>query len=76
LLAEHLKGDQPILVFRVGDLDRAIARLRERGVEIAAEFEIPHGPGAELSNPGPQRIALYQRARPEAEERLAGRRDF
>jgi hypothetical protein len=76
LLAGHLEGDQPVLVYRVGDLDRAIAELRDRGVEIAARFEIPHGPGAELENPGPQRVALYQLKRPEAGTRLAGRRDF
>jgi len=76
LLAEHLDGERPILVYRVADLDRAIAELREREVDIAAQFEIPYGPGAELSNPGPQRIALYQRTRPDAEARLAGRRHF
>jgi hypothetical protein len=76
LLAGHLEGDQPVLVYRVDDLERALADLRERGVEISARFEIPHGPGAELLNPGPQRIALYALTRPGADERLAGRRDF
>ncbi len=76
LLAGHLEGDQPVLVYRVADLDRATAELQERGVKVALRFEIPHGPGAELSNPGPQRIALYQLTRPGADERLAGRRDF
>ncbi|MEA2638561.1 MAG: hypothetical protein QOE18_1618 [Chloroflexota bacterium] len=76
LLAEHLEGDQPVLVYRVADLDRAIEELRDREVEVAARFEIPHGPGAELMNPGPQRVALYQLTRPEAGKRLGGRRDF
>jgi hypothetical protein len=76
LLAGHLAGDRPVLVYRVADLDRAIAELREREVELEARFEIPHGPGAELNNPGPQRVALYERTRPGADERLAGRRDF
>jgi hypothetical protein len=76
LLAGHLDGDQPVLVYRVADLDLAIAQLRERDVEVAVRFEIPHGPGAELTNPGPQRIALYERRRPAADEWLAGRRDF
>jgi hypothetical protein len=76
LLAEHLEGDQPVLVYRVADLDRAVAELRDRHVAVAARFEIPHGPGAELTNPGPQRVALYQLTRPEAGERLDGRRDF
>jgi hypothetical protein len=76
LLAGHLHGDQPILVYRVEDLDRAITELRDRRVEIGVDFEIPHGRGVEIINPGPQRIALYERTRPGADERLAGRRDF
>jgi hypothetical protein len=76
LLAGHLDGDQPILVYRVAELERTITELRRREVEVAMRFEIPHGPGAELTNPGPQRIALYQLTRPEVGERLGGRRDF
>jgi hypothetical protein len=76
LFAEHLHGDQPVLVYRVEDLDRAVAELREHRLDIGLEFEIPHGRGAEITNPGPQRVAIYERTRPQAAERLAGRRDF
>ena len=76
LFAGHLSGDQPILVYRVEDLDRATAELRDRDVEIGVDFEIPHGRGVEVINPGPQRVAIYERTRPGADERLAGRRDF
>jgi hypothetical protein len=76
LLAGHLEGDQPVLVYRVSDLEQAISELAERGVKVAARFGIPHGPGAELTTPGPQRIALYELTRPAAAERLNGRRDF
>ena len=76
LLAGHLEGDQPVLVYRVADLEHAIAESQGREVEVAARFEIPYGPGVELINPGPQRLALYQLTRPEAGERLVGRRDF
>jgi hypothetical protein len=76
LLAGHLEGEQPVLVYRVPDLERAVADLRQRGVDAGVRFEIPHGPGIELINPGPQRIALYELTRPHARERLAGRRDF
>ena len=76
LFAEHLHGDQPVLVYRVEDLDRAVAELREHRLDIGLEFEMPHGRGAEITNPGPQRIAIYERTRPQAAERLAGRRDF
>jgi hypothetical protein len=76
LLAGHLEGDQPVLVYRVPDLEQTLARLQEQGVEIAARFAIPHGPGAELVITGPQRIAVYELTRPETAERLEGRRDF
>ncbi|MFL5824363.1 MAG: hypothetical protein ACJ764_13080 [Solirubrobacteraceae bacterium] len=76
LLAEHLEGDRPILVFRVADLDQAVAAAAERGVETLVRFGIPDGPGAELAMNGPQRIALYQLTRPEVAQRLRGRRDF
>lgn len=76
LFAEHLEGDAPVLVYRVADLEGALSELEDRGVSVAARFGIPHGPGAELAVPGPQRIALYELTRPEAPDRLAGRRDF
>jgi hypothetical protein len=76
LLAGHLEGDRPILVYRVPDLGRAIAELGGRGVEVSARFDIPHGPAAELASPGPQRLALFELTRPDAPERLSGRRDF
>lgn len=76
LLAEHLEGDAPVLVFRVADLERTVSELAERGVRIGARFGIPHGPGVELETGGPQRIALYELTRPEAPARLAGRQDF
>jgi hypothetical protein len=76
LLAGHLEGDQPVLVFRVGDLDASIAELRVRGVTVGATFEFPYGFGVEVVNPGPQRVAVYERTRPERGDGLAGRRDF
>jgi hypothetical protein len=76
LLAGHLEGDRPVLVYRVADLEQGLAELDRRGVGVAARFEIPHGPGAELVGPGPQRLALYQLTRPDTPARLVGRRDF
>lgn len=76
LFAEHLEGDRPVLLYRVDDLAAATAALRGRGVEVAETFEFPYGEGAELHNPGPQRVAVYQRTRPERGDSLRGRRDF
>jgi hypothetical protein len=76
LFAEHLDGDRPILLYRVDDLAAATASLRGRGVAVGAAFEFPYGEGAELTNPGPQRVAIYERNRADRGDSLRGRRDF
>ena len=76
LLAEHLEGDAPVLVFRVADLDAAVAELRRRGLDTGERFGFPHGPCVEVHSPGGQRLAVYELTRPEADARLAGRHDF
>jgi hypothetical protein len=76
LLADHLEGEHPVLVFRVPDLDEAMAELESRGVDPGPRFGIPHGPCCSFAMHGGHRIALYERTRPQADERFAGRRDF
>jgi hypothetical protein len=76
LLAGHLEGDRPILVFRVASLEESIARLEQRGGRAGARFGIPHGPGCEFELPGGHRVAIYELTRPQAAEQLTGRRDF
>ena len=76
LLAEHLEGEAPVLVHRVDDLERAVAALEERGVEVGPRFEIPPGICAELRTPGGQRLAIYELTRPERVGSLPGRTDF
>jgi hypothetical protein len=76
LLAEHLHGEAPVLVYRVGDLDAAVAALRERGWTDGHALEIPQGPVHSFVVPGGQRIAVYERTRPDVEASFEGRRDF
>jgi hypothetical protein len=76
LLAGHLEGDRPILVFRVDNLEESIARLEQRGATAGTRFGIPHGPGCEFELPGGHRVAIYELTRPQAAEHLSGRRDF
>ena len=76
LLAGHLSDDRPVLVFRVDDLEGAVAAVEERGYEAGERFGFPHGPACMLEAPGGQRLAVYELTRPEADERLGGRRDF
>lgn len=77
LLAGHLEGDQPILVYRVDDLRTAMAELEERGWVRGHSLEIPQGPVCSFTAPGGQRLAIYQLTRPGVvEANFAGRRDF
>jgi hypothetical protein len=76
LLAGHLEGERPILVYRVADLDEAIEGLAARGWEPGPRFGIPHGPCCEVTTPGGHRLAIYELTRPGADEHLAGRLDF
>ena len=76
LLAEHLEGDRPVIVFRVADLQQVSETLEARGWKRGHTLEIPHGPVCTFVTPGGHRLAIYQLARPEVGEHFAGRRDF
>jgi hypothetical protein len=76
LLADHVEGERPILVYRVGDLGAALDLLESRGWKREHTFEIPHGPCCSFRSPGGHRIALYQLTRPEVAQHFDGRRDF
>ena len=76
LLADHVEGEAPILVYRVPDLQSALDELKGRGWKPEGTFEIPHGPVCSFRTPGGQRIAVYQLTRPEVGEHFEGRRDF
>jgi predicted enzyme related to lactoylglutathione lyase len=76
LLAGHLEGDQPVLVYRVDDLEQALEDLEARGWQREPTFEIPHGPVCPFRTPGGHRLAIYQLVRPEVGEHFEGRRDF
>jgi hypothetical protein len=76
ILAGHLEGERPILVYRVRQLAGAMAELQSRGWIPEGTFEIPQGPCCSFSTPGGHRIAIYELRRPEVVEHFAGRRDF
>jgi len=76
LLADHVEGDRPILVYRVAALGAALDALEARGWKRGRSIEIPHGPLCSFIAPGGQRIAVYELSRPEVDEHFAGRRDF
>lgn len=76
VLADHLEGDRPILIYRVDDLGATTKELEGRGWERGATLEIPQGPVCSFIAPGGQRLAVYEMTRPGVEAGFAGRRDF
>jgi hypothetical protein len=76
LLTDHLEGDRPILIYRVADLDEALAELKSRGWRRAHTLEIPMGPCCSFTTPGGHRVAIYELTRPEVAKHFFGRRDF
>jgi hypothetical protein len=76
LLADHVDGERPILVYRVASLAGAVAELESRGWTSEHNLEIPQGPVTTFSGPGGHRLAIYERTRPGVEAGFEGRRDF
>lgn len=76
LLADHVEGEAPILVYRVSDLRAALASLEKRGWKRGHSLELPMGPAHSFTTPGGQRIALYEPSRPGVVDSFRGRRDF
>jgi hypothetical protein len=76
LLADHLEGERPILVYRVENLDETLTIFERRGWEREHMLEIPHGPCCAIRTPGRHRIAIYELTRPEVAEHFSGRVDF
>jgi hypothetical protein len=76
LLAGHLGGESPVLVYRVDDLGAVMAELEGRGWKRGHTLEIPQGPVCSFTAPGGQRLAVYELSRPGVEASFAGRRDF
>jgi hypothetical protein len=74
LLAGHLEGEVPVLVYRVDDYRATTAGLRAAGIALD-ELEIPHGPCAAFRVAGGQRMAVYELTRPGAVGSFDGRVD-
>jgi hypothetical protein len=76
LLAGHLEGATPILVYRVTSLAGAMTELEARGWAAQGTLQIPQGPCCSFHTPGGHRVAVYELTRPEVVEHFSGRRDF
>ena len=76
LLTDHLEDERPIFIYRVDDLDEAVAELKKRKWKKGNMLEIPMGPCCSFTTPGGQRLALYELSRPGVAKHFDGRKDF
>jgi hypothetical protein len=76
LLADHLDGDRPILVYRVASLHKATAELKRRGLKRQHAVELPMGAASSFVTTGGHRLALYELSRPNVLAHFMGRQDF
>ena len=51
LLADHLQGDRPILIYRVADLERATRELKGRGLELGDRWRSRSDPALPSRRP-------------------------
>jgi predicted enzyme related to lactoylglutathione lyase len=76
LIASHLEAHQTILIYRVGSIADVRRRLIADGwSDVGEPFEIPQGPCIVFRDPGGQRLAVYERMRPQVDEHFEGRHD-
>jgi predicted enzyme related to lactoylglutathione lyase len=76
LLANHLEPGQLLLIYRAGSLAEVQRALSNGGWAVdGPAFELPQGPCVIFRDPGGQRLAVYQRVRPEVEAGFEGRFD-
>jgi hypothetical protein len=75
LLAEHLEGSLPILIYRVENLDRTMREMERRGWKRGERFQIPQGPCCTFTAEGSQRLAIYELTRPDVIEHFMDRFD-
>ena len=76
LLASHLESHHTILIYRVASIDETRRRLVADGwSDVGERFEIPQGPCVVFRDPGGQRLAVYERVRPQVEAHFEGRFD-
>ncbi|MEA3207109.1 MAG: hypothetical protein QOE70_166 [Chthoniobacter sp.] len=76
VLASHLEGSCPILIYAVQSATSAARELKSRGwAAEAGPFEIPNGPCYTFRDPAGARLAIYENQRPGVAGEFRGRFD-
>ena len=73
LLADHIKRNDVMLIYRVEHLERAIAELQSKGWKEENRIEIPPGPCSTFRDPAGNSLVLYESRRPNVMEEFMGK---
>lgn len=75
LLADHIKKNDMIMIYRVSNLDNTPSILRSQGWKEEKMLEIPLGPCYTFRDTAGNCIAIYENLRPEVMRQFNGRMD-
>ena len=75
LLADHIKKNDLIMIYRVSILDNTASTLRSQGWKEEKMLDIPLGPCYTFRDPAGNCIAIYENLRPDVMKQFNGRID-
>lgn len=75
LLADHIHGNDVMLIYRVENLESAAAELKSKAWKEESRIEIPPGPCIVFRDPAGNALVIYENSRPHVMEEFKGRID-
>jgi hypothetical protein len=75
LLADHIKQNDVMLIYRVENLENSVLALKSRGWKEENRIEIPPGPCCTFRDPAGNALVIYENTRPHVMEDFRGRMD-
>jgi len=75
LLADHIKQNDVMLIYRVKNLENSVLTLKSRGWKEENRIEIPPGPCCTFRDPAGNALVIYENTRPYVMQNFRGRID-
>jgi hypothetical protein len=75
LLADHIKQNDVMLIYRVANLEDSVLALKSRGWKEENRIEIPPGPCCTFRDPAGNALVIYENTRPHVMQDFRGRID-
>ncbi len=75
LLADHIKQNDVMLIYRVENLENSVLVLKSRGWKEESRIEMPPGPCCTFRDPAGNALVIYENVRPHVMQDFKGRID-